>query len=82
MTENTDEKEKCPICKKGEEECECEEMDAQDLVEHVDDKVDALISLLVKKGVITEEEYEKEFDELFEDDDEEKKEHPGDPIAN
>jgi polyhydroxyalkanoate synthesis regulator phasin len=44
-----------------------EDMSTEDVAEHADDKVDALIKLLVKKGVITEEEYEREFEDLFED---------------
>ena len=41
-------------------------MSTEEVAEHANDKVDALIELLVKKKVITEEEFEKEFDGLFE----------------
>ena len=43
-----------------------EEMTVQDIAEHADDKIDALIQLLVKKKIITEEEFQKEYDGLFE----------------
>ena len=44
-----------------------EEMSVEDLANHADDKVDALVQLLIKKGVISEEEYDKEFSSLFEE---------------
>ena len=50
---------------------EDEELDTDELAERADDKVDVLIDLLVEKGVITEEEFEKKYDELFGDEDEE-----------
>ena len=59
--------EKCEKCKK--DPCECE-MSVEDLANYADDKVDALIDLLIKKGVITEDEYAKTYEDLFEDDDE------------
>ena len=46
---------------------EDEELDTDELAERADDKVDVLIDLLVEKGVITEEEFEKKYDELFGD---------------
>jgi hypothetical protein len=57
-------------CKK--EECECEELSAEEVGFQAHDKIDALINLLVKKKLITEDELEKAYDELFEED--EKKE--------
>ena len=53
---------------------EDETMSTEDMAEQADNKVDALVNLLVKKGLITEEEFEKAFDDLFEDDDEVDKE--------
>ena len=44
-----------------------EELTTEELAQHADDKVDALINLLIKKKIITEEEFEKSFDELFEE---------------
>ncbi len=55
---------KCKEC--GKEECECE-MSTEELADHADNKVDALIQLLIKKGVFTEEEYTKQFENLFKD---------------
>lgn len=43
-----------------------DEMSIEEVAEHANDKVDALIQLLVKKKLITEEEFGKEFDGLFE----------------
>ena len=43
-----------------------DEMSTEEVAEHANDKVDALIELLIKKKVITEEEFEKEFEGLFE----------------
>ena len=72
----------CPCSDCGKVECECECSDeVEEIAEHADDKVDALVSLLVKKGIITEAELQSEYDDLFEEDKEEK-EHPGEPIAN
>jgi len=48
-----------------------EDLDTDELAERADDKVDVLIDLLVEKGVITEEEFEKKYDELFGDEEEE-----------
>ncbi|PIN68667.1 hypothetical protein COV93_08580 [Candidatus Woesearchaeota archaeon CG11_big_fil_rev_8_21_14_0_20_43_8] len=47
--------------------CDDEPMSTEDIANHADDKVDALIQLLLKKKVITEDEYDKEFKSLFED---------------
>lgn len=45
-----------------------EEIEAtEDLAQNADDKVDALINLLIKKGIITEEEFDKELDDLYEE---------------
>ena len=69
----------CPDC--GKEECECEEevcydcgcnpckcddMDTDEIVEHNDLLLNALIELLIDKGVITEDEFSKKVDELEE----------------
>ena len=66
---------KCEDCKCNPCECKCEECGETECdcvtLDDVDDKVDALIGLLLKKGVITEEEYEKAGEDLYE---EEKKE--------
>ena len=37
-----------------------------EFAQNADDKIDALINLLIKKKIITEEEFEKSFDDLFE----------------
>ncbi|PIY60596.1 hypothetical protein COY95_00970 [Candidatus Woesearchaeota archaeon CG_4_10_14_0_8_um_filter_47_5] len=52
----------------AEEDQDEEEMDSEDLVHYTDDKVDALISLLIKKGVISEQEFDAAYEELFEED--------------
>ncbi len=49
------------------EEPQEEELNVEDIAEDADDKVEALINLLVKKGVITEEEFQKEYSELYEE---------------
>ena len=61
------------------EDCDCaEDLSAEDIANHADDKVDALVALLIKKGVISEIEYNKAFESLFdnecEDDDEDDEE--------
>ena len=61
-------KEKCDC---GHDDCECDEMTSEDVANYADDKIDALIDLLIKKGVITEEEFGKEYEALFEEDSEE-----------
>ena len=48
-----------------------EELTTEEMVLYVDDKLEALLNLLVKKGVITEDEYDKEYEALFDEDDEE-----------
>ena len=48
------------------EECDCaEDLDVAEVANHADDKIDALIQLLIKKGVISEIEYSKSFEGLF-----------------
>lgn len=68
--------------KEEEEEEEDEEEDfgdeLADLAEGADDKVDALINLLVKKGMISHDEYDKEYDDLFEEDEPETPTRPTD----
>lgn len=65
-------------CHCDKDDCDCEQEDseeeeeedtAHDLAEGADDKVDSLINLLVKKGVITHQEFDAEYDDLFEEDD-------------
>lgn len=46
---------------------EHDEMSIEDLAYHADDKIDALINLLIKKNIITEKELEDEFNSLFEE---------------
>jgi len=53
---------------------EDEDLDVQETAEYADDKVDALINLLVKKGIITEAEFDAEYDELYEQVEEESSE--------
>ncbi len=59
-------KEECGCC--GHHDTDEEEMTTEEIANHADDKVDALIQLLIKKKVITEDEYGKEFESLFEED--------------
>lgn len=63
------EKEHCDCHDKG---CECEEEQpsTEEIATFADDKIDALIGLLVKKGVITEEEMAESYKGLFEEDEE------------
>ena len=44
-----------------------EEESVEDIALDTEARVEALVSLLVKKGLITEEEFEKAYDEQFED---------------
>ena len=44
-----------------------ESISAEDMAEMADDKVDALVNLLVKKKIIAEEEFDKEYEDLFEE---------------
>lgn len=43
-----------------------EEMDVKDSANLANDKIDALIALLLKKNIIAEKEYDQEYDNLFE----------------
>ncbi len=59
--------EECECCKeegKEEETC-CEDMPVEEVAHSANNKVDALIELLIKKDLIKEEDLEKEFEELF-----------------
>lgn len=58
-----EEHEKCEHC---DDDCGCESS-FEDLAAVADDKIDALIMLLVKKGVITEKEFDDSYDDLFEE---------------
>ena len=44
-----------------------EDIPTLEIAEEAHAKVDALLELLVEKGIISEEEFEKKFDEYFED---------------
>ena len=46
---------------------EDEEMSTEDIARAADDKIDALINLLIKKKIITDEEMGKALDELYEE---------------
>lgn len=60
---------KCsPECHCEDGECVCGE---EDVASEADDKVDALINLLVKKGIVTMDEIQTEYDALYPDDEEE-----------
>lgn len=59
-------------CECGHDDCGCEDMSAEDVANYADDKVDALIDLLIKKGVITEEEFKDQYEALFDEEDSEK----------
>jgi hypothetical protein len=50
--------------------CESDDISVKELAYHADDKIDALIQLLIKKNVITEHEFEEEYNSLFEEDEE------------
>jgi len=43
------------------------DMTTEEVAQYADDKVDALIQLLIKKKVITEQELETEYNSLFEE---------------
>jgi len=58
----------CGCCCKSEE---SEDISVKEVAYHADDKVDALIQLLIKKKLFTEHEFEEEYNALFEDDGEE-----------
>ena len=53
--------------------CACEDVLIEEMLYHTDDKIDTLISLLLKKGVISEDELNKEFEGLYSEDKENKK---------
>jgi len=55
---------------------EIENMDPKELAEHASDKIDAVVSLLLKKNLISEDEFNEEFDSLSDDDDEEEEAEP------
>lgn len=61
----------CGVCRRDPCECKCEECNCDPCecvtIDDVDDKVDALINLLIKKGVISEEEFEKAGEDLYEE---------------
>ncbi|MFH1972769.1 MAG: hypothetical protein ABIJ18_04810 [archaeon] len=44
-----------------------EDMDVEDVAYEAHHKIDALLDLLVKKGVITEDEFEEQIDKLVEE---------------
>ena len=44
--------------------------DVEEIAEHADDKIDALINLLVRKGIITEDEINEEYEKLYSEDEE------------
>lgn len=48
--------------------CESEDISLKEVAYHADDKIDALIQLLLKKRLITENEFEEEYNSLFEND--------------
>ena len=68
------EENKCEEC--GCDPCECEET-VEEIIENNDVKLNALIELLIYKGVISEEEFDKKVDEteddMYENDSEEEK---------
>jgi hypothetical protein len=51
--------------------CESEDISLKEVAYHADDKVDALIQLLIKKNIFTEHEFEEEYNALFEEEDKE-----------
>ncbi len=53
-----------------EEDINEEELSSGEIADYADDKIDALIELLIKKGVITEKEFEEEYENLFEEEEE------------
>jgi hypothetical protein len=48
--------------------CENGDISLKEIAYHADDKVDALIQLLMKKKLFTEHEFEEEYNSLFEED--------------
>ncbi|MDP3918379.1 MAG: hypothetical protein Q8Q35_00545 [Nanoarchaeota archaeon] len=59
-----------------EEYVEDEELDTEDIAVSAYNRIDALIELLVKKGIITEEEIDDMEDQLLEEEDDEEEEAP------
>jgi hypothetical protein len=59
--------EKESYCK---DDCCSEDISVKEIAYHADDKVDALIQLLIKKGVIKDSEFEEEYNSLFEEEEE------------
>ena len=53
------------------EEIQEEEPTMEEKLEHADDKIDCLINLLIKKGIISQEEFQKEYDDMWEDSEQE-----------
>ncbi len=51
-----------------------EDLTAEEHTELVDDKLEALVDLLVKKNLITREEFDEAYDDLFEDEDDDTEE--------
>jgi len=67
--------EKCEVCGMPIDECTCEEeMSPEELAESNHIMLNALIDLLIKKGVFSEEEFDKKVEEFEEDEDEEPEE--------
>ena len=66
-----------PECHCGHDHEDYEEMAPEELLEDVDAKVDAVINLLIKKGVFSEDEFHKECEDLFEESDEDDGEEDG-----
>ena len=64
------EEEKCEVCGLPEDECTCE-MSTEDLAESNHVMLNALIELLIKKGIFTEEEFDKKLEEFEEEDEDE-----------
>jgi hypothetical protein len=44
-----------------------EDLPVEEIAEEADIKIEALIELLIQKGVITEEEFQKKYDEFYEE---------------
>jgi hypothetical protein len=68
----------CEECECEGEECHCEdeeempdELDTEEVAVEAYNRLDALVEILIKKGIITEEELDDMEDKLLEDDEEE-----------
>jgi hypothetical protein len=72
-SESENEHSKCS-CECGDECNGSEDISLKDIAYHADDKVDALIHLLIKKNIISESEFEEEYNNLFEEGDDEEAE--------